>query len=195
MKSPRVSIIKDNIEVGSKIPNSNNDCDVGQWVDQELSKKGHKVDKKGLLDLPEYGMDNKTRKKGSKANHTIGSWTNQKIKYTPDWKDTPFYKKSKNINQVEWDSDFMEVTKVNSLDMEIDIIQENLSEGYSYCRKKLISGNDSKEIKSSNGWIVFDRYNHSNSSRMRITDMAMKKIRNISGARDTFIKHFEEVTV
>jgi len=193
MKSPRVSVIKDNIEKGSRIPNAKNDCSVGQWADEELTKKGHKVDKKGTVDMTEYGIDNKTRKKGSKANHTIGSWLKKKIKDTPNWEDTPFYKKSKNQNQIEWDPDFMEISKVKIVDMEIDIIQKNLKEGYDDCRAQMISGNHNKEIKSKNGWVVFDGYNNSKSYRMRITDTAMKKIHNISGSRDTFIRHFELV--
>lgn len=194
MKSPRVSIIKNNIEKGVRIPNAKNDCTIGQWVDQELANKGHKTDKTGVLDLPEYKIDNKTRKKGSKANHTVGSWLTSKIKETPRYEDTPFYHKAKNQNQVEWDSDFMEVSKVKVVDMEIPAIQCPLKEGYEDCHAQLVAGNTSKEIKSKNGWVVLDGYNNKNSYRMRITDFAMKKIHNISGSRDTFQKHFEELT-
>ena len=191
MKTSRVSIIKNNIEEGIRIPKAHNDCTIGQWIDEEMTKKGHKTDKKGTVDMPEYGIDNKTRKKGSKANHTVGSWLKKKIADTPNWTDTPFYRKSKNQNQIEWDPDFMEVSNVKIVDMDIDLIQEKLKEGYDDCRSQMISGNNSKEIKSANGWAVFDGYNDSESYRMRITDKAMKKIHNISGARDTFKQHFE----
>ena len=191
MKKARVSVIKNNIEEGTKIPNVKNDCEIGQWADDMMAEKGHVIDKNGIVDIPEYGIDNKTRKKGSKANHTVGSMTIQAIETTPRWEDTHYYKKSQNQNQIEWDSDFLEISDVTVLDMDIDLIQEKLKEGYEDARKQLIAKNRSKEIKSKNGWVVFDGYGHPNSYRMRITDKAMKKIKAISGARDTFKKHFE----
>jgi hypothetical protein len=191
MKNPRVSVIKDNLEKGTRIPKASNDCTVGIWADNEMSKKGHFIDSSGTVDLPEYGIDNKTRKKGSKANHTVGSWLKENILKTNVWEETPFYHKSKNQNQIEWDPDFLEISKVKIVDMEIDVIQEKLRTGYEECREEMINGNCSKEIKSKNGWVVFDGYNNSKSYRMRITDKAMKQIHNISGARDTFNQHFE----
>jgi hypothetical protein len=194
-KSSRVSVIKNNIEKGSRIPNAKNDCTIGQWADQELTNKGHKTDKTGVVDLPEYKIDNKTRKKGSKANHTVGSWLTSNIKNTPIYENTPFYHKAKNQNQIEWDPDFMEVSKVKIVDMEIPAIQDKLKEGYEDCQAQVVAGNTAKEIKSKNGWVVLDGYNNTKSYRMRITDKAMKQIHNISGSRDTFQKHFEEETV
>ena len=193
MKSARVSVIKNNIEPGSRIPNVRNDATVGQWADQELVNKGHSIDKSGTVDMPEYGIDNKTRKKGSKANHTIGSWLIEKILATPKWTDTPFYQKSKNQNQIEWDPNFMEVSKVKIVDMEIDAIQQKLEEGYIDVWTQLKEGDRSKEIKSSNGWVVLDGYGNEKSYRMRITDKAMKQIHNISGARDQWNNMFLEV--
>ena len=193
MKSARVSVIKNNIEPGSRIPNVRNDATVGQWADQELVNKGHSIDKSGTVDMPEYGIDNKTRKKGSKANHTIGSWLIEKILATPKWTNTPFYQKSKNQNQIEWDPNFMEVSKVKIVDMEIDVIQQKLEEGYIDVWTQLKEGDRSKEIKSSNGWVVLDGYGNEKSYRMRITDKAMKQIHNISGARDQWNNMFLEV--
>ena len=193
MKSARVSVIKNNIEPGSRIPNVRNDATVGQWADQELLNKGHSIDKSGTVDMPEYGIDNKTRKKGSKANHTIGSWLIEKILATPKWTNTPFYQKSKNQNQIEWDPNFMEVSKVKIVDMEIDAIQQKLEEGYIDVWTQLKEGDRSKEIKSNNGWVVLDGYGNEKSYRMRITDKAMKQIHNISGARDQWNSMFLEV--
>ena len=143
--------------------------------------------------MPEYGIDNKTRKKGSKANHTIGSWLIEKILATPKWTNTPFYQKSKNQNQIEWDPNFMEVSKVKIVDMEIDAIQQKLEEGYIDVWTQLKEGDRSKEIKSNNGWVVLDGYGNEKSYRMRITDKAMKQIHNISGARDQWNSMFLEV--
>lgn len=193
MKKSRVKIIKDNIEIGTKIPVAINDAVIGQFVDELMMSKGHVIDKTGVVDMPEYGIDNKTRNLRSKANHTIGSNTIKTIINTPNWRDTSFYRKSLNPNQIVYDPDFNEVVGVKIVDMEIDLIQNNLEDGYLDCRDQLLQGCRNKEIKSGNGWIVLDGYNHHNSYRMRITNAAMKKIHNISGSRDTFKKHFEEI--
>jgi hypothetical protein len=193
MKKARVKIIKDNIEIGTIVPVATNDAVVGQFIDSLMMSKGHVVDKYGHIDMPEYGSDNKVRKLRSNANHTVGSNTIDKIINTPNWKDTTFYRKSLNPNQITYDPDFNEVIKRKLVDFEINLIQQNLEEGYLDCREQLIAGCRAKEIKSKNGWVIFDGYNHHNSYRMRITNKAMKKIHNISGSRDTFQKLFEEV--
>jgi hypothetical protein len=192
MKKARVKIIKNNITVGTVIPSIRNDGDIGQWVDQTMLEKGHVVDKNGLVDMPEYGVDNKSRKKGSHANHTVGSMTIDDIINTPDFNDTRYRHKVQNQNQVTYDANFSEVSSVRLVDMDIDVIQQKLVEGYNDCRDQLLLGVRNKEIKSANGWVVFDGYVHENSYRMRITNTAMKKIHNISGSRDTFNRHFEE---
>jgi hypothetical protein len=193
MKKARVKIIKDNVEIGTKVPVAINDATVGQFIDNLMMSKGHVIDKVGHVDMPEYGSDNKVRKLRSNANHTIGSNTINKIINTPNWQDSSFYQKSLNPNQITYDPDFNEVIDAKLVDMEIDLIQQNLEEGYLDCREQLIAGCRAKEIKSKNGWVVLDGYNHHNSYRMRITNKAMKKIHIISGSRDTFQKHFEEV--
>jgi hypothetical protein len=195
MKNPRVSVIKDNIEKGIQVPNFSNDCSVGQWIDQEMAKKGHTIDHSGLVDLPEFKIDNKTRKKGSKAPHTVGSMTINDIIKTEKWKDTRFYHKTQNQNQVEWDPDFLEITNVKIVDMDIDLIQENLAEGYKDVRAQLEAQVKAdiftKEIKSKNGWVILDGWGHSNSRRMRIPNKAMEKIKNISRIRDSIKQNFD----
>jgi hypothetical protein len=193
MKKARVSVIKDNIEIGDQIPNFRNDCEVGQWVDHQMSTKGHYIDKTGLVDMPQYEVDNKSRKKGSNAYHTVGSMTINDIINTSNFNDTRYRHKVQNQNQVIYDPDFLEVTEVNLIDMDIDLIQQKLAEGYDDCRKQLVNGCRNKEIKAANGWVVFDGYGHENSYRMRITNTAMKKIHNISGSRDTYSRLFEEI--
>ena len=191
-KHARVSIIKDNIKKGDRIPASSKDCDVGQWADQQMIAKGHHLDPNGVVDLPEYGIDNKTRKQGSNAHHTIGSMTIQGIVDTPSWENTRFYKKSLNQNQIQWSEVFQEVVDVTILDMDLPEIQSPLKVAYENLRDKLVNGDRSKTIKSDCGWAVFDGYNHSNSYRFRITNKAMSKIKNMSRSRDTRKRLFEE---
>ena len=191
MKSARVKIIKNNIAVGTAIPTWHQDHEAGQWADKKLAEHGHVIDTTGVIDLPQYGVDNKTRSVTSKANHTVGSMTINNIINTPNWKDTRFYQKSKNQNRIMYNKTFMEVSNVYLLDMDITEIQEKLSEAYDDLRNSLVHGNRSKEIKSANGWAVLDGYGHENSYRFRITNSAMKKIESLSATRDTREQHFE----
>jgi hypothetical protein len=185
MKQARVSVIKDNIEKSTPIPEIRNDCDIGQWVDAEMMRKGHTIDPKGRVDLPEYNIDNKTRKKGSKADHTVGSMTIPDIIDTPNFEDSGFYPKVQNQNQITWDPIFKEVVDVKIVDMAIPDIQNRLKAAYENLRAQVIEGNRAKTITSSCGWARLDGYNHNNSYRYRITDTAMKQILTISAMRDS----------
>jgi|APCry1669191515_1035360.scaffolds.fasta_scaffold00001_89 hypothetical protein len=185
MKQARVSVIKDNIEKLAPLPEVRNDCDVGQWVDAEMMRKGHTIDSKGRVDMPEYNIDNKTRKKGSNANHTVGSMTISDIIATPVWEETGFYPKVQNQNQVTWDPVFREVADVKIVDMALPEIQSKLKDAYEDLRRQLVAGVRTKTITSSNRWAVFDGFNHPNSYRYRITNTAMKQILIISSMRDS----------
>jgi hypothetical protein len=192
MKKSRVSIIKDNINLGDKIPNACNDAVIGQWIDNSLAAKGHIVDKSGVMDLPEFNIDNKSRKNSSKAHHTVGSMVVDAYLKTAEFEKTRLHKKLQNQNQITYDTNFNEVTKIRIVDMDIDITQQALKEIYNNLRQKLIEGNRSKSIYSDCKRGLLDGYGHNNSYRFRLTDKFMKKIQNIAGSRDTFMKHFEE---
>jgi hypothetical protein len=191
MKSARVKLIKNNIVVGTTIPAWTQDHEAGHWADQQLEQNGHKVDHTGIVDLPEYGVDNKIRLDSSNASHTIGSMTIDNIINTPDWRHTRFYQKSKNQNRIKYNKQFMEISSVHLLDMEIDDVQLALSSAYDDVRSRLIQGDRSKEIKSGNGWVILDGYGHPNSYRFRIRNSAMKQIESLSATRDTRKQHFD----
>jgi hypothetical protein len=197
MKQARVSIIKDNIKVGDKIPNVVNDATIGVWVDDTLASKGHNVDKTGVMDLPDLKIDNKTRKKGSKCPHTVGSMTDQSIIDTPNFEDTRLYHKVQNQNQITYDTNFNEVTATRIVDMDISTTKKAFSEIWTNLRQKVIAeaksdkGIRSKHIYSDCGRGILDGYGHKNSYRFRITDKFMKQIQNIAGNRDTFNKFIE----
>jgi len=191
-KNARVKVIKNNILKGEIVPNFKQDNEIGQWVDQKLSERGHTVDQSGIVDLPEYGIDNKTRKQGSKAHHTVGSMTIQNIIDTVNWVDTRYYKKSLNQNQIIWSEDFQEVVEVSVLDMDLPEIQTRLNDAYNNLRQKIANNVRTKNIVSDCGWAVLDGYNHPGSYRFRITNSAMTKIKNLSKSRDVRKRLFEE---
>ena len=98
-----------------------------------------------------------------------------------------------NQNQITYDTNFNEVTKIRIVDMDIDVTQQALKEIYNNLRQKLIEGNRSKSIYSDCKRGLLDGYGHNNSYRFRLTDKFMKKIQNIAGSRDTFTNLFEVI--
>jgi hypothetical protein len=196
-KSARVKLIKDNIQKGDKVPFTDKDCDVGRFIDYAMAQKGHKIDKNGIVDLPEFGIDNKTKELNSKSAHTQGSMTIKDIIRTSEWTQTRFYKKTLNQNQITWNKDFQEVTDVTILDMDLPEVQSRLETAYKDLRDQLIE-NDKNDIRKKNiisrcGWAVFDGYGHDRSYRFRIPYTVMKKIKTLSKSRDTRNKLFEQV--
>lgn len=196
-KSARVKIIKNNIQQGDKIPFFDKNGDIGKFVDYMMTEKGHTVDRNGIVDLPEFGIDNKTKEFTSKAAYTQGSMTVDDILATPEWQNTRFYKKTLNQNQITWHKDFQEVTDVTILDMDLPEIQCQLAAAYTDLRNQLIKnkkdGIKVKNLTSQCGWAVFDGYGHDNSYRFRIPYKIMQKIKTLSKSRDTRSKFFELV--
>jgi hypothetical protein len=200
VKQPRVSVIKDNLTVGQSVPTFDSDSGLGMWIDQQYANKGHKVDIRGNRpDLPEYGIDNKSRKKGTKAAHTVGSMTVKNILVNPSVFETPFWTKLANQNHIEIDTDFNEISSVQLMDFDLKEIREGVQAAYASCREQLAKavksgGELPKNITSSNGWAVLDGYgkNNANSYRLRITSSRMKKMKALSGSRDTYNKLFSE---
>jgi hypothetical protein len=196
-KSARVKLIKDNIQKGDKVPFTDKDCDVGRFIDYAMAQKGHKIDKNGIVDLPEFGIDNKTKELNSKSAHTQGSMTIKDIIRTSEWTQTRFYKKTLNQNQITWNKDFQEVTDVTILDMDLPEVQSRLETAYKDLRDQLIENKENgirkKNIISRCGWAVFDGYGHDRSYRFRIPYTVMNKIKTLSKSRDTRNKLFEQV--
>ncbi len=187
-KRPRVKLIKNNIKPGQSVPVFKGNHQHGQWVDQTLAENGLPVDKTGIVDFPDFGIDNKAKLQGSTASHTVGSMTISAIKNTPEWEKTRFWKKLQNQNQITIDTVFNEVSDVTLVDMDIDVTQNLFREGYEDCRQQLLSqleqGYHERDIRSKNNCVIFDGYGHPNSYRMRIRHAAMKKIKTIAATQD-----------
>ena len=190
MKKVRVSVLKHNVQVGDQIPQARNDADFGHWLDDKISEN-YTIDKFGVVDIPELGIDNKGRKRSSKTHHSVGSQTIEKWLAFDKFEDTDIYKKLQNQNQVTYDSNFKIVTKVRLVDMDISVTQEKLKAIYTNLRQKLVEGNRAKSIYSDCKRGVIECYTHKNSYKLRLTDKYMKEIQNIAASRDTFNKFIE----
>jgi len=187
----RVKTLKNNVKVGDQIPSPKNDGDVGRWVDDTLLENGYSIDKFGDVDLPIEGVENKTRKRGSKAAHNTGSMTVKDIKNTKNWYKTRYYKKTLNRNTVEWDADFDEVVGATCIDLDLPEIQEQLEKAYDNLRDKILNGDTRKNITSDCKTAVLDGYVSEGSYRYRISNKAMKEFESLSRTKTTRRNLFE----
>jgi len=193
MTSVRVTSIKNNIQVGTVIPTSATKTDngVGHWADDEIESNGHSVDRNGTVDLPDIGVENKTKKRGTNAAWTQGSITIENIKSTAKLTDTRIWEKMKNQNQVTWDETVQKVVGVEIVNMDIEEIRKLLQEGWDDVRQQVLNGNGSKNITSKNKVLVLDGYNSDTSYNIRIPNTAMNKIRSISRTKNSIDRLFE----
>jgi hypothetical protein len=201
IKQPRVSVIKNNLQVGQAVPVFNSDAGLGMWIDKQYEDRGHKIDHRGDgPDFEEYGIDNKSRKKGTNSAHTVGSISIKKIIANPSIFDTSLWGKIANQNQITVDTDFNEIANVELVDFDQKHIRDCIQEAYASCREQLINATKvvgqelPKNITSDNNWAIFDGYGkiYGYSYRFRILPATMKKMKTIAQTRDSFGKLFEE---
>jgi hypothetical protein len=169
-----------------------NDGTLGIAVEQELIRQGFRVST-GTLDLPDYGLEIKTRKsKDSNAPHTVGTMTLENIINT-DWEDTPLRKKLKNQFRVTFDGTG-KVSKQEILHLEDDPdIDAALKKSYENARSVLKdhyaqTGNNLEEsnIVGLDNKGAFFEYRSGNSYAFRIRPNLFKKFENLANVAPQF---------
>jgi len=193
MSSIKIKSLKNNIAIGTAIPTPYTKADngVGIWAEDQLAENGHNVDTRGTVDLPDLGVENKTKKRGSNSAWTQGSMTINDILATPDFLDTKIWEKMKNQNQITWDGQLQTVVDVELVNMDIEETRELLQESWQDVRDQLLQGSRDKSVTSSNKAMILDGYNNDTSYNIRITTTAMNKIRTISRTNNALNQHFE----
>jgi hypothetical protein len=199
MTSIKVTSIKNNIQVGTLIPTTATETDngVGHWADDKIENNGHYVDRAGIVDLPNIGVENKTKKRKTNAAWSQGSITVKAIKSTVAITDTRVWSKMKNQNQIIWDESLQKVIEVGIINMDIEEIRDLLQEGWEDVRQQVMktSGDENRTIKknitSKNKAVVLDGYNSDTSYNIRIPNTAMNKIRSISRTKNSIDRLFD----
>lgn len=162
-----------------------NDGSMGRAIEQSLVKQGFNVSN-GVIDLPDYQLEVKTRKSSSKSPHTVGTMTHDDILNTP-WEQTSFKQKLQNQFRVTINVDSGLVSNQDVIHLEDDEdIQKELRASYESAQKKLLdyytkTGEILQEsyIKGEDGE-AFLEYKEGSSYAFRITDSGMKRYINMS---------------
>jgi len=154
---------------------------VGRFIEAGLARNGHKVNKGKGIDLPEEGLEVKSRKTESTSAHTIGSVTRDDIK-TTSWHDTDLKAKCQRQYRVSYSDNESVIKEAKIYDLTDPYIQEKFEEGYEAGRKLIIEGDTGDYIRGSK-WGYFEKQTD-NSYQYRIPHGAMKTI--LSTANNNF---------
>jgi hypothetical protein len=121
-------------------PSSIQDGLNGKILEKAMIEKGFKLDSTGTVDLPQGGIEVKTRRASTKSNHTVGTMTCDAIINT-SWEDTPFKKKLQKQYRVTIREGNPFTGKVVATGETVDLshpeIQHYFEQAYEECRRQL----------------------------------------------------------
>lgn len=179
-------------------PDKVNDGRNGKILEQEMMRQGYPIDRSGTVDMPDIGIEVKSRKSSTDAMHTIGTMKYDEILVTP-WDKTPFKQKLQKqyrvtINKDEFEGDINATGKV--VDLSNPEIQAKLEEAYEKNRMWLIIQQRIIKGQTVTAGGQFGKLEHKpgpsgtgRSYALRIPNSGMKKLLSI--ATSTFDTLFE----
>ena len=179
-------------------PDKVNDGRNGKILEQEMMRQGYPIDRSGTVDMPDIGIEVKSRKSSTDAMHTIGTMTYDEILVTP-WDKTPFKQKLQKqyrvtINKDEFEGDINATGKV--VDLSNPEIQAKLEEAYEKNRMYLMIQQRIIKGQTVTAGGQFGKLEHKpgpsgtgRSYALRIPNSGMKKLLSI--ANSTFDTLFE----
>lgn len=179
-------------------PDKVNDGRNGKILEQEMMRQGYPIDRSGTVDMPDIGIEVKSRKSSTDAMHTIGTMTYDEILVTP-WDKTPFKQKLQKqyrvtINKDEFEGDINATGKV--VDLSNPEIQAKLEEAYEKNRMYLMIQQRIIKGQTVTAGGQFGKLEHKpgpsgtgRSYALRIPNSGMKKLLSI--ATSTFDTLFE----
>lgn len=179
-------------------PDKVNDGRNGKILEQEMMRQGYPIDRSGTVDMPDIGIEVKSRKSSTDAMHTIGTMTYDEILVTP-WDKTPFKQKLQKqyrvtINKDEFEGEINATGKV--VDLSNPEIQAKLEEAYEKNRMYLMIQQRIIKGQTVTAGGQFGKLEHKpgpsgtgRSYALRIPNSGMKKLLSI--ATSTFDTLFE----
>ena len=181
----KVTGVKNGIQEKTCVPL---DCDnVGYWVEDQLEKNGHNINRGKGPDLKDLGVEVKTRNLSSRSAHTVGRMTTQDIIDTP-YEDSHLKDKIQSQYRVEYDQ-YGNVHSSRVYDFTDTDIQDLLKDSYEKGRAEISQGMFGKNNTKTYGVGIFQRDNDSEQWQWRITNSGMKKIKTMS--QQTFKRIFK----
>lgn len=189
----KITKINAGIPVGTEVPERQHHGNVGRWVEAEMRRQGWHVTEGKGADMPEVGIEIKSRKIESNSHHTVGTMAIDEIIYTPY--DLSVVKdKFQKQYRVHYSDEGQVVVAEGLVDLSDDYIQSKIREAYETARKKIIENQElgfhPPYVKGTE-WGHFEIAQSYSSYRFRIPNHSMKKIEKVSKNAGIFDRLFE----
>lgn len=189
----KIAKIKNGIEAGTEVPERQHYGNIGRWAESVLESNGHRLDNGAGCDLPEYGVEVKTRKVESSSPHTVGTMRIEDIISTP-YDQSLIFEKFQQQYRVNYSDEGQVVLDSQVYDFTDEFIQDKIREAYEAGRKKIVANENQgfhpPYVKGTE-FGQFEIAESYSSYRFRIPNGAMKKILQASKGTKIFKKLFE----
>lgn len=159
-----------------------NEGNVGKFYDNYLKEKGFEINSGRGIDLPGLHIENKTRKRSSKAPHTVGTITYDNI-INKSYRNSTIFDKLQQQNRMEYDDNFNSVVEESVYDFRRTEIQDKIEQSYEHGRALLRQqGAPAKGTVVGGPYGVFE-HKSGNSYAYRIPDSGMRELKNMAKNR------------
>ena len=189
----RVTKIKNGIEPGTEIPERQHYGNIGRWAETVMENNGHNMEHGAGCDMPDYGVEMKTRKVESNSPHTVGTMRFDDIINSP-YDQSLIFEKFQRQYRIHYSDEGQVVLSSEVYDLTEEFIQSKIREAYEEGRKKIIqnelNGFHPPYVKGTE-WGHFEVAESYSSYRFRIPNAAMKKIETAVKNAKTFKNLFE----
>jgi len=159
---------------------------VGKYIEKLLIERKVKISD-GVVDIPEYRLEVKSRNKDSKSPHTVGTMTLDDILKT-SFKDSAVEKKMQYQYRVEYDNTRGVITEDRIYNFTSDIIQAKIESAYDAGKSELAalkkSGKKPTATTFGNQYGFFEE-REKNQYAFRIPDAAMRGFLSTSRSSDS----------
>lgn len=172
-----------NTLLGQTVDSWTKDNTAARQIENMLINDGYNFNLGKGVDLPDDGIEVKSRLKESTSSHTVGNMTDYDIIVTPYRQSSIFPKLQK---QMRVEHTCNHIVKVEYYDFSQPFIQDLLEEAYEAARASIAAGYTPHAPGTRFGYF---EYHASNSYKFRITDAGMKDLEKMS--KSTFNTLFE----
>lgn len=185
--------IKKGIRVGTRIPMTQKNGNVGRCIEDILEAFGNNVSRNFGVDLPEDGLEVKTRNESATSPQTIGGMSHRSIVDTP-WHQSPIRNKVQKQYRVKYKESLKHleesiITSEQVYDFSCPEIQDKLEEAYESGRARISQfppGEGPDYIQGPGQWGYFEQQ-VVGQYQFRVTDKIMKKMESIASSHLTGI--------
>jgi hypothetical protein len=185
--------IKHGIAVGTVLKvDKGNPGAIGMQVHEHIAQHGHNMNPSDGCDMPDLKVEVKSRKRGSRSAHTIGTVSIDTV-LNCEYEQTVLYEKSQHVYKVTHVPDTLKTNIVQDVrlwDFSIPECQHKLKQAYNIIRQKVRSGCRDKRI-TGNRFGNLERQ-ASGSYQFRLTNKGMQDLEAISLQKKAYQTLFED---